>query len=490
MTVTQPDFTKPDPLFSTAEAILSSAQRALDQFGDATKSIDSYVSLAEPPADCFAGETRVVTDRGVWPIATLAAEGSARLMTTGGAWVDARVRSFGVRELRAVTIKRHGRSKTLYATPRHRWIAADGSEVLTDDLRPGLRLAIETGDRTEQYDEAAIGAGIVYGDGSATWVGPNGCTSTHVILYGKKQVLDKWLPSDAPRTDGSKGDMPGIRVGKLPGDWKELPDLDRPKEWLLGWLMGYIATDGSTSGNSVRLASVKLEDMERVREMCYVLGIGTSQVWTQWRESAFGKGYLHAISLTLSTLPAGFFIREDQRVQAGGSDRRMAAWVVESVDETERVEEVFCATVPGTAAFVLEDNLLVGNCCNLLTVYVNDYGPDAKSLGLEARSATPTQVPMFNETRFTVGLWESCYPVVDASGGRIALPEPTKLHEINRVIYRHGFAIFTGVNLDYRRGDLFLNPRQCPRLTFGKLRPLNQGGCAGWTFDIVGTLDG
>ncbi|WP_138731449.1 DNA primase [Modestobacter excelsi] len=37
-------------------------------------------------------------------------------------------------------------------------------------------------------------------------------------------------------------------------------------------------------------------------------------------------------------------------------------WVVQSVEWSDRVEEVFCAEVPGTHAFTLEDNLLTGNC--------------------------------------------------------------------------------------------------------------------------------
>ena len=37
-------------------------------------------------------------------------------------------------------------------------------------------------------------------------------------------------------------------------------------------------------------------------------------------------------------------------------------WHVVSVEQTDRVEEVFCAVVEGTGAFCLEDNILTGNC--------------------------------------------------------------------------------------------------------------------------------
>jgi ATP-dependent DNA helicase DinG len=39
-----------------------------------------------------------------------------------------------------------------------------------------------------------------------------------------------------------------------------------------------------------------------------------------------------------------------------------AAWTVVSVEPTDRVEEVYCAVVPTTGSFALEDNILTGNC--------------------------------------------------------------------------------------------------------------------------------
>jgi DNA primase len=38
------------------------------------------------------------------------------------------------------------------------------------------------------------------------------------------------------------------------------------------------------------------------------------------------------------------------------------SWVVRSVEWSDRVEEVFCAEVPGSHAFALEDDILTGNC--------------------------------------------------------------------------------------------------------------------------------
>jgi DNA primase len=48
--------------------------------------------------------------------------------------------------------------------------------------------------------------------------------------------------------------------------------------------------------------------------------------------------------------------------QHSGARRPRRSWVVRSVEWSDRVEEVFCAEVPGTHAFTLEDDILTGNC--------------------------------------------------------------------------------------------------------------------------------
>ncbi|WP_327588846.1 RtcB family protein [Nonomuraea sp. NBC_00507] len=45
-----------------------------------------------------------------------------------------------------------------------------------------------------------------------------------------------------------------------------------------------------------------------------------------------------------------------------------------AVEETDRVEEVFCAVVDGTHAFALEDNILTSNCHHNFTQQETHYG--------------------------------------------------------------------------------------------------------------------
>ena len=59
-------------------------------------------------------------------------------------------------------------------------------------------------------------------------------------------------------------------------------------------------------------------------------------------------------------LPAGAAPRSAILLNQKKYERKR--WVVQSVEWSDRVEEVYCAEVPGTHAFTLEDNILTGNC--------------------------------------------------------------------------------------------------------------------------------
>ena len=59
-----------------------------------------------------------------------------------------------------------------------------------------------------------------------------------------------------------------------------------------------------------------------------------------------------------------FFLLSEHRRRFTESQKafQRRGWVVRSVEVTDRVEEVYYAVVDDTHAFVLEDNILTGNC--------------------------------------------------------------------------------------------------------------------------------
>ncbi|HEY3144671.1 MAG TPA: DNA primase [Acidimicrobiales bacterium] len=263
---------------------------------------------------CLAGETRVLTWGGVRPIRELAGS-TTRVLTERGKWVDAPFLSFGVQPLMRVILTRNRQRKEIYATPEHRWLVRGKGthryELTTETLRPG-------------------------------------------------QPLDWSFPSNRTRLLGDLspfGIAHGIAFGDGDNDAELPPSLDESPSYLAGWLAGYIAAGGDVDdeGNCL-VISPKRPGLEFVRDVCTRLGIGTFGITTE--------SEMHSVELITEDLDERFFLVEEHRRRFAGSTTAWArrGWVVQSVEETDRVEEVFCAVVDGTHNFVLEDNILTGNC--------------------------------------------------------------------------------------------------------------------------------
>src|SRR5690606_5356007 len=132
------------------------------------------------------------------------------------------------------------------------------------------------------------------------------------------------------------------------------PPLDSHPDYLYGWLAGYFAADGDV-GKTGRptLASACRENLERVRVICNLLGIGTYGIRTRMR-SGFGKEAtaIYLLDLMRGDLDPSFFLipAHRERYEAGSKVIERRGWTVSAVEETDRVEEVFCAVVDGTHA--------------------------------------------------------------------------------------------------------------------------------------------
>lgn len=321
--------------------------------------------------NCLAGETLVMTPDGDVPIAELAGttarllsrRGQGRAAGGPGRWVDADVRSFGSRPLRRVALARCGVTREIFATPEHRWIL-DGpdrarQERITDDLRSGYRLAsIYPQSVATQAGISSVGVahGIVYGDGTAVR------RDARVMLCGDKNAsLLRYFPE--PKVAVCPD---GLLVTQLPRSWKRLPSLDEGPSYLLGFLAGYFAADGDvTKKGAPRLWASNYDTLVAVRVLCTRLGIATAGIRTVKRIGINDEvSALHHIHLSARSLTDAFFLIPEHRDRFASvpTRRAPARWLVASVEPTDRVEEVFCAVVPGTECFALADNLLTGNC--------------------------------------------------------------------------------------------------------------------------------
>jgi len=320
--------------------------------------------------NCLQGDTLVKTRGGEFPIRELAG-GVHQLLDGEGRWVSAPVKEYGVDRLYRVTLSRNGVRKEIYATADHRWyIRPKGAydqtslvETTTLDLRPRQRIpSVWAMTRTGRTMVSPIGVmrGFVFGDGTVTEHG-----SVANFCGEKDQALLSWFPGFEIRPyDGIKKITRG-----LPRSWKlRLPDLDEGLSSLYGWLAGYFAADGCVADDGhVTLSCANRETLESVIAICDRLGIATYTLSGRTRQGkGDGESEIFSLSFRGSTLtPEFFLIPEHRRRYEEARQRRTyerTNWWVVSVEETDRVEPVYCAEVASTHSFVLADNVLTGNC--------------------------------------------------------------------------------------------------------------------------------
>jgi hypothetical protein len=327
--------------------------------------------------NCLAGETQVITANGTKAIRDLSGS-SHVLLTRDGSWVEAPIRNFGSQKLYRIVVQRQGVQREIYATADHRWFARDArhayrgkgfQEFTTAQLRPGKHHLQSTFGRSykNRVDPSPFGVahGFTFGDGTTVKGQRN---ANHVYLLGEKDSALLPYFSMCPQIQRPVS-VGMVDVSAIPNFFRDFPPLSENKSYLLGWLMGYFAADGSASGGQIKLASAVKRNIEFVRDVCVLLGIGTYDIREETRTSNLTNRpfTMYSVHLMRDTLDESFFVLPSHKeafVEAGGSDvrRKVVQWTVMSVEETDRVEDVYCATVEGHGDFVLDGNIATGNC--------------------------------------------------------------------------------------------------------------------------------
>ena len=314
--------------------------------------------------NCLAGETKVMTRTGSRPIEALAG-GEHELLTAGGKWVKAPVRSFGRQEVSEIVLSRSGVIKTIRATADHRWLLRTRRDieyaVTTNELFPGDRLQFTFPQRSPDLrpDAASVARGFVFGDGTA-----RGSRSCAYFCGPKDSAMLRYFDGlgRPPRTYEDVTVIHG-----LPSQWKTEPlSLDSSMDELYGWLAGYFAADGDVDKTGrPTLASASRENLDFVRVACQTVGIGTFGIRSRLRRG-YGQEVtpLHMVGLMRGDLRPDFFLipQHRDRFESGRKAAERRGWNVVSVHPTTETVEVFCATVEETHSFALEDNILTGNC--------------------------------------------------------------------------------------------------------------------------------
>ena len=306
--------------------------------------------------NCFAGETEVITRDGIQRIDHLYEDGKEVELLTNAGWVQAPIKCFGKQFLYEIVLTCSGREKKIFATEDHEWFEKDRQKlytrVKTKDLRPGKsRLQSSFGPNAIKSIKASafgIAHGFVFGDGGTR----RNKDEAHFI--GNKDSAMKKYFYGAGQSDKMSG---------MPNAFRKLPDIQENKAYLLGWLMGYFAADGSCkSDGTIELCSYEKGNIKFVKDVCSVLGIGTYPIREENRISNLTNRPCTAYKVTFMSaqMAPKFFLIDSHR--ANFKRKKINYWNVKSVRKTTRMESVFCATVSQHHCFTLADNILTSNC--------------------------------------------------------------------------------------------------------------------------------
>lgn len=296
--------------------------------------------------NCFGPEVRFITPEGLKRFDETV--GTTQMVLNGkGKWSPAEIKNFGQQELVDVVFRPGHQSRTqirhtVAATRNHRWITTNRGEVT--DLCVGDTVSFVGPEIPDLIEEAFI-MGFGFGDGTLDARG-----RARIRLCGEKDnnvlgVFERYGNASFMSPPSANGDTVVVFHKGHFVDWKELPAEDSAPEYLRSWLIGYLSADGGLTGNRPVLNSQNpkaIDFVEKIAPLCGFAVVGKN--YDPVLETNYGKRSSPMCRLKLYT---------------------DVVFKVTSINETDRIEDVYCAVVPDGSDFVLENGIHTGNCAFL-----------------------------------------------------------------------------------------------------------------------------
>ena len=371
---------------------------------------------------CVAPETYILTDKGQLPISELA--GQDVQVWNGEQWSKTTVMKTGENQKLVTVHLSNGAQIT--CTPYHKFIVRagyndntsikDATRIKACNLKKGMKIAkchMQTiqGDSINDILHPYM-HGYLCGDGTYHNQ-PSGHKTKGLSLYGeKKQVIDHL----AIRSSTFKEDALG-RINTLLPD--ELPDkyyvpLNASLQCRLEWLAGLLDSDGCVARNgsneSLQIASIHYEFLDRIRLMLQTLGVQSKVTIAQNERKTFmpdekggRKEYdcktLWRLLISSSAVYKLTFLGLNcHRLEIKGEEPQRNAEhfvTVISVVDDGRTDDTYCFNEPENHAGVF-NGILTGNCteiieysdkdetavCNLASIALPAY-VDTKNLSFD-----------------------------------------------------------------------------------------------------------
>ena len=318
--------------------------------------------------NCFRRDTEFLTLEGLKTFQDFNNGDMTKVLNANGAWSDAIIRNYGRAELYEMTIKKGSRTDIIYTTDNHLWFVRKSRNerkyVLreTENLRIGSILREKCRSQADRLVPSKIGImhGMVFGDGTYDRK-KNHC---RIHLCGDKRELVQYFLDGTVCTAGN---IDQLVVYGLPADWKQLPNINMNIEYLYGFLIGLLATDGHC-GTGTSISNKSRDVIEYIRSIAALCGIRTGKSRIISNSSSFGDGYepRWAVTLERQDIRECMLLRKVHLDNFRKSKSMEQIWRVEKVVQTGIYEDIWCVEEPETHAFTLGNGVLTHNCAGIV----------------------------------------------------------------------------------------------------------------------------
>ena len=347
--------------------------------------------------DCFAPTEQLLTEHGLRTFAELE-DHSCRVLTDDG-FRPAFVKRFRRRPLVRIELApafeehdRYGRTRlttrnvsrfrrTVWATPTHGWVLADGQKTNALSVGQFVPAVRSLPKRSGETYRLGVLHGLVYGDGSWNKVEVRSEEHLHYVqLYGERvaRFRDFFEQVNFSRCLDIHPGYAGTGVVRSCVNLKKVLPETADAEYIAGFVEGWLAADGDpVKAGSWRLRSTDHEALawlETAAPLAGYVAVGSGEEAS--RETNFGVRSRPIRWLYLAT--------------------RESYWRVAGIEAREADDEdTYCAVVPGKHEFALAGGVTTRNCgacepeCPVEAIFPEDALPDKWNAFVEINYAFP-----------------------------------------------------------------------------------------------------
>lgn len=305
--------------------------------------------------NCFAKETKFITDKGLKSFADFKDGDSVIVPTHLGNWKKATVHCYGKRKLNKIGLYRsRGAITYIYCTANHRWLLKDNKETtdiqIGDILTNTPRLTDFNWEYLSPEEKIMWCWGFLFGDGTQSH-----STSCTIRLCGDKaKYANRFEECNYVVTVPNNTGWGGDPMVYMHDTSKSIPPLEfMTRKDILLFINGYLCADGGKElRDSLRnFRCLQITNSNEVIDTIYSL--------------LHTAGYYVSATRDITENSTNFGNRSNSTKYFSLYEeaKERTSWRVSSIEETAREEDVWCLEVEDDHSFILERGIPTGNCC-------------------------------------------------------------------------------------------------------------------------------